>query len=467
MAYVRDQTVDIPPVSKKIPPNPLLGYNRTHTATASSAKSSRVSATQSTLTHRVLLYDQRCLVTGAVSTQLQACHLINTIRMNNSNREIKAPLKDEVVRSLSLIIPDTLGGCNIFAQESILTQQQFGTGKFSLDSLSNCAAIEAQWHGDLDTYGSFCITVPLMQICAIVTKLNASNRDWERRAALNPQASRNLNITEDPFVVKKCVLVVLRPDLFLPETRPLWINTRRVLRVPAGPSLPESDGSSWTEYYPQHGRPYLIDSSNQEFTEFDYHSNRRPGQDLSVFSLLVNANSKLQAAKRRAKDPIDIETISYTEIVALAVNVIFFVPRGLQKQAPSLIPPVPSLSSRQYPGVTAPGSPTQSHGDRNDLKGQDPGGVSPKDGDVVEEGHSDLDVEFDDFDYDPEEDDEEDDEPDTINGLTFSEMETVLQRVSDGTISEGERAEAAMLMLGMAGGHGHPQALSPLIKDYI
>jgi hypothetical protein len=31
-------------------------------------------------------------------------------------------------------------------------------------------------------------------------------------------------------------------------------------------------------------------------------------------------------------------------------------------------------------------------------------------------------------------------------------METVLQRVSDGRISGHERADAAMLMLGMAGG---------------
>ena len=43
-------------------------------------------------------------------------------------------------------------------------------------------------------------------------------------------------------------------------------------------------------------------------------------------------------------------------------------------------------------------------------------------------------------------------EDDTINGLTFPEMRTVLQRVSDGTTSDSERAVAAMLMFGMAGG---------------
>jgi hypothetical protein len=64
-------------------------------------------------------------------------------------------------------------------------------------------------------------------------------------------------------------------------------------------------------------------------------------------------------------------------------------------------------------------------------------------GGIVEEDHSDL------ADY-YEDDDELDEDNDTTNGLTFPEMRNVLQRVSDGTISDSQRAEAAMLMLGMA-----------------
>ena len=52
----------------------------------------------------------------------------------------------------------------------------------------------------------------------------------------------------------------------------------------------------------------------------------------------------------------------------------------------------------------------------------------------------------------PASDSEDEDESDTINGLTFPEMEAVMQRVSDGSISDQERVEAAMVMLGMAGG---------------
>jgi len=84
------QIVDIPAVSKNQPSNPLLGYNGAHTAPPSTAKSSTLSDTQRTLANLVLLRDQRCLVTGAASIQLQACHLVNTIRVKKSNENTKA-----------------------------------------------------------------------------------------------------------------------------------------------------------------------------------------------------------------------------------------------------------------------------------------------------------------------------------------------------------------------------------------
>ena len=62
---------------------------------------------QSILKHQVRLYDHRCLVTGAVSTQLRACRLVDTICTKESNRE-----KELLVRIL--VIPETLGGGRIF-----------------------------------------------------------------------------------------------------------------------------------------------------------------------------------------------------------------------------------------------------------------------------------------------------------------------------------------------------------------
>jgi hypothetical protein len=103
MAYIKDTNfVDIPPVSRNIPPNPLLGYD-SHSTAPPSTVASVSSMTRSTLTHKVLLYDQRCLVTGAVSSQLQPCHLINTICMDKTNQEEKLTLKKEVVCCLPLL----------------------------------------------------------------------------------------------------------------------------------------------------------------------------------------------------------------------------------------------------------------------------------------------------------------------------------------------------------------------------
>ena len=154
-------------------------------------------------------------------------------------------------------------------------------------------------------------------------------------------------MTKDPFVVRKCVLLVLRPKLFLPQNQPLHINTRRVLRVPGGDYPGEPDGPVWTRYNLQDDEPYLVESSNptQKFVEFYYKSMRSQDQGLSIFSLLANANSKLQAAKRRSDYSPPVGT--YITSVEDVVEAIFFVPRQLQKKDPLLTPQAAPPPSNQ------------------------------------------------------------------------------------------------------------------------
>jgi len=59
--------------------------------------------------------------------------------------------------------------------------------------------VEAQLHGGLDTYGSFCIIVPMSQVFHIIEALSASNGDWDARAQLDPRALRNLDVRQLPF----------------------------------------------------------------------------------------------------------------------------------------------------------------------------------------------------------------------------------------------------------------------------
>jgi len=54
--------------------------------------------------------------------------------------------------------------------------------------------VEAQWHGDLDTYGSFCIVIPMGQIMDIMRVLVDSNCRWDRRAKSDPWAMRDLDV---------------------------------------------------------------------------------------------------------------------------------------------------------------------------------------------------------------------------------------------------------------------------------
>ena len=145
---------------------------------------------------------------------------------------------------------------------------------------------------------------------------------------------------------------------------------------------------------------------------------------------------------QRTESPV---VIQYARDVKDAVAAIFHVPKKVRDQTLSLVPPVPALPSAHHLNIATPGSSSASGriSDGQVLESMD---LDRQDGGVVEEGHSNFTIDFGESDF------EEDDELDTINGLTFSEMRTVLQRASDGTISDSDRAEFAMRMFGMAGG---------------
>ena len=191
--------------------------------------------------------------------------------------------------------------------------------------------------------------------------------------------------------------------MFLPDNRPLPINAKRTLRDPGGLPLAPSGDSSWIPYNSTSTLPFLMDPHNKPFEAFDSKTRRHPQDSLSIFSLLVNANSKLQAVRGESCDSILEHYASITERV---VEEIFHV--------------------RQ-------------------------------DSDIAED-RSNLDIKFIEPEFEeskfeePKYDSERNDEPGMVNGLTPSEMDTILERVSDSRISDRERADAAMLMLGMAGG---------------
>jgi hypothetical protein len=232
---------------------------------------------------------------------------------------------------------------------------------------------------------------------------------------------------KDPFVVRRCTLLVLRPDIFLPDNRALLINTNRAVRKPGEAQPSELERSSWISHHCE-SEPFLVDSSGLAFWDFDFKSLRQPPDFPSVFALLVNANSKLQNIITQAPQNIILE--SFARCVGEAVEAIFHVPKGVRDQLPS---------RNEYEHDTGDVTPPSTSGrDINVHQGEHSMNLARQDGGVVEDDSNEYGS-------------EEDDEPNIINGLTLPEMRTVLRRVSDGTISDAERGEAAMLMLGMAG----------------
>ncbi|KAJ7761549.1 hypothetical protein DFH07DRAFT_815391 [Mycena maculata] len=431
-----NNVVVITGVAKNLPKNPLLNPDLRTTAPASirSASSANSNGVQSYLSHRVLFHDQRCFLTGSLSGGIQACHLVNAIR--TKNRPGKVNLKRQV--------------------EFILTRQGFnGRREFFLDSLVNCVGLDVHWHGELDIRGSFCITVPLKQIFEIATALTSENINWEHRVVHDPKAKRNLDTTQYPFVVREVVVLVIHPKLFLADNQPIIMNTQRSLR-PVGQTIPDSTArESWKMYYPQQNGPYLQDAAGSLLMSLEFKTNRTQDTALSVFSLLLNADAKLQELRAEGLPAETFDALSLYKIaVASAVERIFFLPKDLQDAGP-----FPNGEPGTAVGGVEDTSPTNSMnvdargggngGESMNIDGR--GGGNDADGLL---GTTGVDCE-DEFDYESESESGESEsmEPD--------QLKRTVGQVSDGTLPGTTRAQAARALLMTRPAHHNP--LSPLL----
>ena len=124
------------------------------------------------------------------------------------------------------------------------------------------------------------------------------------------------------------MFLVLQPDMFPPEKQPLLLNTHNTLQTSGRSSLTLSDEPLWIPYSIKDDTPYPIDSSGKELHGFKCGS-MHPGQKLSVFPLLINANRKLQAAKEQADNSPFLQF--HCDLVYIAVDSIFYTPPELGK----------------------------------------------------------------------------------------------------------------------------------------
>ncbi|KAJ7491294.1 hypothetical protein FB451DRAFT_637585 [Mycena latifolia] len=378
-------------VVKKPPANPLLmsGIVSRTPAPSVETTSSMHSFSQSVLANRILFNDQRCFLTGEVSTETQACHLISAIR--TTQKPAKINLKAQV--------------------EFILSRQGFnGKRAFFLDSLINCLAFDVHWHGHIDKRGSFCVVVPLQQIIDMVLHLTMSNLEWAVRAITDPNAPRNLDTTAYPFVVSTCLILVLRSHLFLPDNKPILINMERTLRA-RGTTLPQASApASWVLHRLQPGSPFLVDDSGRPLHTLQFRSERTADDSLSIFSLLVNAHYKLQALPRGSQVQNPTEVVQYAHTIEALFKLIFYVPDLLRNPGPF---PHESMDMDKDSS-----GPTTDHTEN-----------------VVDEWGAESDSES---------------ESDSDSDSEISRRHTALVQAFDTTLSEDERASAIMRGLGMS-----------------
>ncbi|KAJ6508895.1 hypothetical protein C8R45DRAFT_969209 [Mycena sanguinolenta] len=421
--------VTIPEVVKKPPPNPLLRREIGISTPVPSIKttSSLTSLSQNTLANRVLFNDQRCFLTGDASAELQACHLVNAIRTNG--KAVKINLKAQV--------------------EHLLTRQCFnGLKPFFLDSLANCIALEVHWRNQLDKRGSFCIVVPVKQLEDMITKLTFLNVDWDTRVASDPTAPRNLDTTTSPFVVDVCVILILRPTLFLVDNKPIVINMNRALRTRSGSLPPTSSDASWVSHRAVLGSPFLVDGDRRAFSSLQFISNRSTEDNISMFSLILNAHYKLQSIPQ-ANANLPSEIIKYTALIRTLFTLMFYVPPHFRytPPVPLQVPPVPVDKS---PSAEVTTRPTAEAPSTSNMQMDIDSSTDAPDA-LVEE--------LDDLDYDSDSHSDSDSESEIIR------RHDALRNACDPNVSTGQKLSAIMYGLGMS---SHPyKPMTPLIEQDI
>ncbi|KAJ3481693.1 hypothetical protein NLJ89_g12190 [Agrocybe chaxingu] len=154
-AYGEQWRVTIP-ASKELPSIPNLAPGRVPPSTTGgdSQSSHREPKNSKILRYRLLTCDQRSFLTGSRRVDMQAAHIISTVREDDRRKK------------------------NV---EELLTQQRLHHSSFQtfdLDSIINGILLEATYHVQWDVYGTFCIVPAEDDARAMLSALRTSNQQW-------------------------------------------------------------------------------------------------------------------------------------------------------------------------------------------------------------------------------------------------------------------------------------------------
>ncbi|KAL1720224.1 hypothetical protein EV715DRAFT_272093 [Schizophyllum commune] len=363
--------------------------------------------------------------------QLPSVPLVGTVFKDESDDGLLATLLRLDRRSLFtgstadlevtyLIPPDPINASEVAHVEEVCNRLKMGgdNGAFRLHGLMNTFLLESSLRVHLDDLATFCITLPFAELYRLCDQLRLDNQEWSARAKQDPTAERVLGshgAIHYAYDIQQLAFYRLSPA-FLPNDAVIQIlpSECRTLDRPCPnpapvPTLPA----------PVPSKPAVI---NDLICQFPYPPSLRSKKDkLSPLALLVSAHHKLQTYMARelqpymAREPARLRCY-HLERYFLSLNrfmdLLYFVPS-----------PGPNVTSGT-PVADSTGPLLVDTGHRN----------SSFDRDITSADAL-----------------EPPDEDDLINGLTTEEMSQVIRQVSNPRATDAARAEAAMLMFGMAG----------------
>ncbi|KAI5887984.1 uncharacterized protein SCHCODRAFT_02752297 [Schizophyllum commune H4-8] len=355
-----------------------------------------------------------------------------------------------------LIPPDPKDASEVARVEEVCNRLKIGgnDGVFRLYGLINAFLLESSLRVHLNDLATFCITLPFAELYRLCDQLRLDNEEWAERVKQDPAAKRILGshgARHYAYEIQELAFYRLSPA-FLPDDAAIEIlpGEGRTLERPCQESAPGPSSAPAPVLNPAPApvpspapapvpspapapvpspAPAPVPSpapapvptkpffKNELICQFPYPPSHRSKKDkLSPLALLINAHYKLQTYL--AREPAR-RRLFHLERYCMCLNrfmdSLYFVP----SPGPEASSPGPEASS-VTPVAESKGPSLADAGGRNISSDRDDAFETP-------------------------------DEDDLINGLTTEEMSRVIRQVSNPRATDAARAQAAMLMFGMAG----------------
>ncbi|KAL1757954.1 hypothetical protein FB107DRAFT_272386 [Schizophyllum commune] len=268
--------VSLPAAAHRLPDNPLI----TREPPSVAASGSQATDSQRILDFRkgLLRKDMLSVITGSPATDLQACHILNAVRLGSKNAPQRASKEEQRQQVVDLC-------------QYLRFNGKDSTVDFDLDNIMNGILLESSLHMNWDLYATFAIVIPLQDLEDMIDQLERDNAVWDDNTEMDEHAVRILGAAEPQchnYKVEKLTIVALSPA-FLPRGGPLPvipINDR---------SLHHARVTEWKQL--------RLDATADFYHDFHMPPSRRTCEEqISIFALVVNAFHKFQAWIKRQQD---------------------------------------------------------------------------------------------------------------------------------------------------------------------